>query len=186
MEVSVSSIFHLFAASGKRKQQASICFLETENGSLFFLGRQTINGNQRLLCQQTCQQTCQCMEFCSPGFEFSLPGIEFQSPGFKFGRPGLESSSFRFNPAKKQLQSFLQNILHKAEKRSSLGSHHEMMIKVIIRCTVLYTYTVYCSIKARSKRTKNTNMHISHLKKYCRNHDSAKACSSTLVNILHL
>jgi hypothetical protein len=28
-------------------------FLQTENGS-FFLGRQTINGNQRLLFQQMC------------------------------------------------------------------------------------------------------------------------------------
>ncbi len=34
----------LFAANGKRKRQTSVCFLRTDNGSLFSLVGKTING----------------------------------------------------------------------------------------------------------------------------------------------
>ncbi len=57
-EQTENSNFPFFAANGKRKRQTSICLLqtETENGSqkFFFLGRQKINSNRRLLFQQTC------------------------------------------------------------------------------------------------------------------------------------
>jgi hypothetical protein len=53
MELTEISNFRLFAANGKRKRPASVCFLQMESGSLFF-GRQKINGNRCLLFQQTC------------------------------------------------------------------------------------------------------------------------------------
>ncbi len=37
MELKENGNFCLFAANGKRKQQTSVCFLQTENGSLFSL-----------------------------------------------------------------------------------------------------------------------------------------------------
>jgi hypothetical protein len=38
MELMENSNFRLFAANGKRKWQTSVCFLQTENLSLFALG----------------------------------------------------------------------------------------------------------------------------------------------------
>ncbi len=51
-----NSNFCLFAEKGNCKWKTSVCFLqtETESRSLFFLGRQSINGKWRLLYQQTC------------------------------------------------------------------------------------------------------------------------------------
>ncbi len=42
--------------NGKKKQQTSVCFLQMENSrwKFVFFGRQTINGNRRLLFRQIC------------------------------------------------------------------------------------------------------------------------------------
>jgi hypothetical protein len=50
MELTENGNFRLFAANGKIETANFVCFLqmETEYGS-YFLGRQTINGNRRLL-----------------------------------------------------------------------------------------------------------------------------------------
>jgi hypothetical protein len=49
--------FYLFTANGKLERQISGGFATDGNGkrTSVFLGRQIINGNQRLLFQQTCQ-----------------------------------------------------------------------------------------------------------------------------------
>jgi hypothetical protein len=49
----VQIVTHLYTENGNAKQPFVFCKQKTEDGS-FFLGRQTINGNRRLLCQQTC------------------------------------------------------------------------------------------------------------------------------------
>ncbi len=46
--------FHLFAPNRKQKQQTSVCWKWKMKMEFVFLGRQTKNGNQRLLFQQTC------------------------------------------------------------------------------------------------------------------------------------
>jgi hypothetical protein len=54
MELTKNSNFHFFAANRKWKRQTSVCFFanrkwEEKKMKFVFLGRQKINGNQRLL-----------------------------------------------------------------------------------------------------------------------------------------